>query len=59
VTTLAFLAAPFFGYLNFRLILSEHTPKEARPSWGMVALSWLGLLYLVVLGAMYLFADWF
>ncbi|MGE3275560.1 MAG: NRAMP family divalent metal transporter [Vicinamibacterales bacterium] len=47
VTTLAFLAAPLYGYLNYRLITSDHTPAALQPGMGMRALSWAGLVFFV------------
>lgn len=47
VTTMAFLAAPVYGYLNYRLIVSRHTPEGLRPGPALRALSWLGLAFFV------------
>ncbi|MDP1572013.1 MAG: divalent metal cation transporter [Vicinamibacterales bacterium] len=47
VTTLAFLSAPVYGYLNYRLITSSHTPAALRPGMAMRVLSWLGLTFFV------------
>jgi len=45
VTTMAFLSAPIAGYLNYRLITSDHTPAELRPGGAMRALSLVGLVF--------------
>jgi len=45
VTTLAFLSALPFAYLNHRVVRS--LPPGARPSTGLCWLSWMGLVYLV------------
>ncbi|MGE3189582.1 MAG: NRAMP family divalent metal transporter [Vicinamibacterales bacterium] len=47
VTTLAFLSAPLYGWLNYRLIVSDHTPASLQPSPGMRLLSWAGLVFFV------------
>jgi len=54
VTTIAFLAAPVFAWINFRLLTSRHTPADMRPGTGLRALSWAGLAYLVGFGLLYL-----
>lgn len=56
VTTLAFLSAPVYGYLNYRLITSSHTPADLRPGTAMRALSWLGLTFFVGFSAVFV---WF
>lgn len=42
VTVAAFLAAPVYGYLSYRLITSIHTPEALQPGRGMRMLSWVG-----------------
>lgn len=46
-TTLAFLAGPVLGAMNYYLVCSDHMPTYAQPSTGMRALSWAGLTFLV------------
>ncbi len=53
-TVLSFLTAPFYAILNYRLISSNHTPKEWQPSKFMHILSWLGILFLIGFGIWYL-----
>lgn len=53
-TTIAFLAAPVYAYLNYRLIVSTHTPENGRPGVGLRALSWAGLLFLSGFGLVFL-----
>lgn len=53
VTIIAFLAGPVFAFLNLRLITSRHTPAEARPGRGLLALSWAGMAFFVVFGVVY------
>ena len=45
-TTVAFLAAPVIGWLNLKLITSSHTPADARPGPLLLAMAWLGLIFL-------------
>lgn len=52
--TIAFLAAPVYAYLNYRLIVSTHTPEDRRPGVGLRALSWAGLLFLSGFGLVFL-----
>lgn len=54
--TLAFLAAPVFGFLNLRLILSRHTPQAYRPPTWLRALSWMGLVFLAGFSTVFLWA---
>lgn len=54
VTIVAFLAGPFFGYMNYRLVRSEHMPDEHKPRALMSALSIAGLVYLVGFGALFI-----
>jgi Mn2+/Fe2+ NRAMP family transporter len=46
-TTIAFLAGPVLGAMNYYLVCSDHMPEHAQPSTGMRALSWAGLVFLV------------
>lgn len=50
VTIMAFLSAPIYGYLNFRLIMSNHTPDSMKPGRFMYLLSWTGLIFFVLVG---------
>lgn len=50
VTIAAFLSAPVYGYLNYRLITSSHTPEALQPGRGMRILSWVGLTFFVLVG---------
>lgn len=45
-TILSFLTAPFYAIINYKLISSDHTPSEWRPSKVLHILSWLGILFL-------------
>lgn len=54
VTIMAFFSAPVYGYLNFRLITSAHTPAALQPGTGMRVLSWIGMIFFVSVGLTYL-----
>lgn len=53
VTTVAFLAAPAYGLLNYRLVTSALVPQADRPGLGLRVLSWAGLAFLAAVGALY------
>jgi len=53
-TTLAFLSAPLFAYLNYRVIRTGKLPAEARPSLWLYVLTWVGLLFFVCFSVVYL-----
>ncbi|MBT4709413.1 MAG: divalent metal cation transporter, partial [Flavobacteriaceae bacterium] len=53
-TILSFITAPFYAFVNFRLINSEYTPKEFRPSKGINILSIMGLIFLTCFTIWYL-----
>ncbi len=57
-TVIAFLAAPFFAFLNLRLIRSIHTPADQRPGMFLRVLSVVGLAYLGGFGLIYLWFGW-
>ncbi len=54
--TMAFMTTPFFAWLNHHLVRTADMPDELRPGRAMVALSYLGLIYLF--GFMALFVWW-
>ncbi len=53
-TILAFLTAPVFAILNYRLVSSDAFPKEDHPGVFMRILSWCGILFLSALSVIYL-----
>jgi Mn2+/Fe2+ NRAMP family transporter len=46
-TIISFLAAPFFAYINFKVVKSDFLPKEYHPKKWLTVLSWAGLLFLM------------
>ncbi len=55
-TTLSFLVAPIIGSLNLYLVLKK-VPHSARPSKGLQAWAFLGLLFLIYFAVLYLMAN--
>lgn len=53
-TILSFITAPFYAIINYKLICSEHTPKEWHPSKQLHILSWLGIAFLIGFSIWYL-----
>lgn len=54
-TTLSFLTAPFFAIVNYLLVF-RYLPKTEQPSIGIKVLSWLGIAYLFVFCAIYIWS---
>ena len=54
VTTVAFLSAPLFAYLNYRAIFAAPLPDEAVPPTWLRVLSWSGLALLVGFSLLFL-----
>jgi len=55
-TILSFLTAPIFAYMNYRVIMSDAMPSEAKPGAWMRGLSWLSMAFL--LGFSLIFLYW-
>ena len=53
-TTLAFLSAPLFAYLNYRVISTANLPPETAPPKWLEVLTWAGLLFLTCFSVLYL-----
>lgn len=53
-TILSFITAPFYAIINYKLIISKHTPKDWQPSKIMHLFSWLGILFLIGFSIWYL-----
>ena len=45
-TSLSFITAPLYAFLNFRLVTGDQMPLDARPKKGLLVLSLVGLLFL-------------
>jgi Mn2+/Fe2+ NRAMP family transporter len=53
-TIISFLAAPFFAYINFKVVKSKFTPQEYHPQKWLTLLGWLGMIFLVGFSILYL-----
>ncbi|MGD2109013.1 MAG: Nramp family divalent metal transporter [Phycisphaerae bacterium] len=51
---LAFLSAPVFAFLNYRVIKTGRMPTDARPPRWLYGLTWVGLLFFVAFSVAYL-----
>ncbi len=54
-TVLSFLTAPFFAVVNYRLITGRHVPEALKPGTPLRILSWLGMAFLLLFGAGYVY----
>ncbi len=54
-TTLAFLSAPLFAYLNCRVIAIAKLPKGTAPPTWLKVLSWAGLVFLTCFSILFLY----
>jgi Mn2+/Fe2+ NRAMP family transporter len=53
-TIISFLAAPFFAYINFKVVRSKFTPLEHHPPRWLTVLSWLGIIFLIGFSVLYI-----
>ena len=53
-TVLSFVTAPFYAFLNFKLVRSDQMPKKDKPGKALQVLSVLGLLFLTGFAVGYL-----
>ncbi len=58
VTILAFLTAPLVAVLNFRVVQGANMPKEHKPGKAMRIFSWMGIIFLVGFGLLWVFVRW-
>ena len=53
-TILSFITAPFYAFINYKLINSKYTPKQCRPSKFINILSVIGLIFLTCFSLWYI-----
>jgi len=53
-TVISFLAAPFFAYINFKVVKSDFLPKVYHPKKWLNILSWAGLIFLIGFSVIYI-----
>ncbi len=58
VTILAFLTAPLVAILNFRAVRGSNVPLKYRPGRALTGLSWLGILFLMGFGLVWIYVRW-
>jgi Mn2+/Fe2+ NRAMP family transporter len=56
-TVISFLAAPFFAYINFRVVKSDFLPKEYHPQKWLTVLSWAGLIFLLGFSVLFILSK--
>jgi len=54
-TTISFLMAPIFAWLNYRVVTNRQMPIEAQPGLFLKVLSWTGIFFFVVFSLVYLY----
>jgi len=53
-TIISFLAAPFFAFINYKVVTSNFIPREHHPPKWLKALSWLGIIFLLAFSILYI-----
>ncbi len=53
-TTVAFLSAPLFAYLNVRVMADRRVPSSAAPPRWLLVLGWAGIVFLTGFSILYL-----
>jgi len=53
-TIVAFLAAPVFAVINFRVVTAPFMPEEYRPKKWLRILSWAGIIFLISFSLIYI-----
>jgi Mn2+/Fe2+ NRAMP family transporter len=54
-TTLSFLMAPVFAWLNFKVVTAKHMPSEYRPGKFLRYLSWVGIIFFTLFSIIYVY----
>ncbi len=57
-TIISFLTAPFFAFINYRVVTAGWFPESQRPGTAMRMLSWTGLLFLLGFSLVYVYVIW-
>lgn len=58
-TTVSFLTAPVFAFINYKLIYSDHFPEEHRPKPWLKYLSWGGMIFITGFALLFLYWKFF
>ncbi len=51
---ISFLAAPVFAIINYKVVTSSNMPDAFKPSKGLKILSWIGILFFICFGLLFL-----
>jgi Mn2+/Fe2+ NRAMP family transporter len=54
-TTLSFLMAPVFAWLNYKVVTDEHMPMESRPGKFLRVLSWIGIIFFAFFSIIFIY----
>jgi Mn2+/Fe2+ NRAMP family transporter len=57
--SVAFVVAPLYAFVNYKIVTSELLPEEFRPGFAIRILSWFGLLFLMGFLGWFLWAKIF
>lgn len=58
-TTLAFIVAPLYAYVNYKIVTGDLLPQEFRPGIAIRSLSWIGLAFLTGFLGLFLYVKIF
>ena len=58
-TIVAFLAAPVFAIINYRVVTASFMPEEYRPKLWLRILSWCGITFLILFSLLFIFTKIF
>ena len=53
-TILSFVTAPFYAYLNLKLVTSDLMPSKYKPSKGLINFSYVGLVFLTLFAVVFI-----
>lgn len=59
VTILAFLSAPLYAFMNYKLQFSDLLPKEYQPNKFLKILSWIGFAYFGFFSILFIYYKFF
>ncbi len=54
-TTISFLTAPVFAFINYKLIYSRHFPEEHKPPFWLKVMSWGGMIFITGFALVFLY----
>jgi len=56
-TIISFLAAPFFAFINYKVVTSNFISQEHHPAKWLKTLSWLGIIFLLAFSILYIISK--